>query len=160
MLYAGLMLTADGPKVLEFNCRFGDPETQAVLPRLKSDLLAVMMATAGISAHGTTSSPRADIEWDRHACVGVVVASGGYPGLYNTGHPIHGLDAVDRDALVFHAGTRPGADGKTAETAGGRVLTVAALGHTVADARRKAYHNAARIHFDGAFYRRDIAEGV
>jgi len=154
LLYAGLMLTADGPKVLEFNCRFGDPETQAVLPRLKSDLLAAMMATAGGDLEGAV------IQWDRRACVGIVVASGGYPGLYNTGHPIHGLDAMDHDALVFHAGTRLGADGRTVETAGGRVLTVAALGHSVADARRRAYENAARIHFEGGFYRRDIAQGL
>ena len=154
LLYAGLMLTADGPMVLEFNCRFGDPETQAVLPRLKSDLLATMMATAQGDLEGVA------IQWDRHACVGVVVASGSYPGLYNTGHPIHGLDAVDKDALVFHAGTRLAANGRTVETSGGRVLTVAALGHSVADARRKAYNNVARVHFESAFYRRDIAAGV
>ena len=150
MLYAGLMLTADGPTVLEFNCRLGDPETQVILPRLKSDLLDVMMD----SARGRLGG--APIEWDERACVGVVLASDGYPGKYRTGHAISGLDAVDEDAFVFQAGTRWAGD--EVVTDGGRVLTVAALGKDLADARGKAYGNIGRINFDGAFSRGDIAD--
>ncbi len=150
-LYGGLMLTRDGPKVIEFNSRLGDPETQVILPRLKSDLLEVMWATAS----GDVGS--VPLEWDERACVGVAIASGGYPAAYDTGYPIHGLDSVDAGALVFHAGTRESEDGSVV-TNGGRVLTVAALGSTVAEARAGAYANAARIGFTGSFYRSDIAD--
>ena len=150
MLYAGLMLTADGPSVLEFNCRLGDPETQVILPRLKSDLLDVMMDSALGRLGG------APIEWDERACVGVVLASDGYPGKYRTGHTISGLDAVDEDAFVFHAGTRLA--GTEVVTDGGRVLTVAALGRDLADARGTAYDNVGHIAFEGAFSRGDIAD--
>ena len=150
VLYAGLMLTAGGPKVLEFNCRFGDPETQAQLIRLKSDLLDLIEA----AVEGRLD--QADVRWDTRHALCVVMASGGYPGKYATGLPISGLpDAATRDDLaVFHAGTRR--EGDNIVTAGGRVLGVTALGDTLADARRNAYEAADRIHFEGAHCRRDL----
>ncbi len=150
-LYAGLMITGDGPKVIEFNSRLGDPETQVILPRLKSDLLEVMWAA---SSGDVSAVP---LEWDDRACVGVALASGGYPVAYETGYPISGLDSVDADAMVFHAGTKESGDGEVV-TNGGRVLTVAALGPTVAEARAGAYANVPRISFTGSFYRTDIAD--
>ncbi|MDY6906909.1 MAG: phosphoribosylamine--glycine ligase [Chloroflexota bacterium] len=149
VLYAGLMLTAEGPRAMEFNARFGDPETQVMLPRLESDLVEVMLAVldGGLS--------RVPVEWSPRPCVGVVMASGGYPGGYRKGLPIEGLDEVDGDVLVFHAGTREAGGGVV--TDGGRVLTVVASGETMAQAREKAYANVARIHFEGCHYRRDIA---
>ena len=150
-LYGGLILTRDGPKVIEFNCRLGDPETQVILPRLKSDLLEIMWAAASGDVDAVT------LEWDERACVGVVIASGGYPAAYDTGYPIEGLDSVDPGALVFHAGTKESGDGAVV-TNGGRVVTVAALGSTVAEARAEAYANAVRISFTGSFYRNDIAD--
>ena len=152
ILYAGLILTADGPQVIEFNCRFGDPETQVVLPLLDADLLALCDATA----HGRLAEVAPSIRWHSGACVGVVLASGGYPGAYPTGLPITGLDAVDADALVFHAGTKHDDAGHVV-TSGGRVLTVAAVAPTLHEARDRAYANAERIHFEGVQYRRDIA---
>ena len=153
VLYAGLMLTAEGPKVVEFNCRMGDPEAQVLLPRLKTDLLEVMI--------GAAQGDLADVslEWDRRACVGVVIASGGYPDSYRTGFPITGLDTVDGDVNVFHAGTKMAgsAEDKRVLTDGGRVLTVVAQGETLEAARNKAYSNAGRISFEGSFYRKDIA---
>ena len=149
-LYAGLIATADGPKVIEFNCRMGDPEAQVVLPRLKTDLLEVMISAAEGGLRGVS------LEWDRRPCVGVVVASGGYPEKYETGYEVVGLDDVDGDVTVFHAGTRLG-EGGSVVSDGGRVLTVTALGDTLEDARRKAYSNAGRVRFTGAFYRNDIA---
>ena len=150
VLYAGLMLTAGGPKVLEFNCRFGDTETQAQLIRLKSDLLDLIEA----AVEGRLD--QADVRWDTRHALCVVMASGGYPGKYATGLPISGLpDAATRDDLaVFHAGTRR--EGDNIVTAGGRVLGVTALGDTLADARRNAYEAADRIHFEGAHCRRDL----
>lgn len=150
VLYAGLMVTAEGPRVLEFNARFGDPETQVILPRLKTDLLDILLAVVNTELHQLT------IEWSADACVGVVIASQGYPGSYRTGFPISGLDSLDKNVLVFHAGTRLGEDGKV-YTAGGRVLTITATGKTVADARRKVYENLPRITFEGCYYRKDIA---
>ncbi len=150
VLYAGLMVTADGPKVLEFNARFGDPETQVILPRLKTDLVDILLAVLNAELDRLT------IEWSPDACVGVVMASQGYPGNYKTGFPISGLDGVDRNILVFHAGTRFGEDGKI-YTAGGRVLTVTATGKTISDARDKVYQNLPRITFEGCYYRKDIA---
>jgi phosphoribosylamine--glycine ligase len=150
-LYAGLMITRDGPKVVEFNCRFGDPECQVVIPRLGADLLPLLDAVArgaGVPAH---------VRWKPEASVCVVMASGGYPGAYETGRPIAGV--ADAEALpgvrVFHAGTarRDGA----LVTAGGRVLGVQALGPDVRAAVETAYAAAARIRFEGAHYRRDIA---
>lgn len=153
VIYPGLMVTADGPMVVEFNCRLGDPEAQALLPRLQSDLLEILWAVANNRLH------EARAEWSDEACVGVVLASGGYPGEYATGLPISGLDDVDPDVMIFHAGTRLADDGRTVLTAGGRVLTVAATGPTLAAARAKVYANVERIRFEGMHYRRDIAAG-
>jgi phosphoribosylamine--glycine ligase len=149
-LYAGLMLTAGGPKVLEFNCRFGDPETQAILPLLESDLLELLAAaaTGDLAGVETTVSPR--------CAVTVVLASKGYPESIEVGVEIAGIDEAESlGALVFHAGTalREG----TLLTAGGRVLDVTAVADTHADARAKAYEAVERVHFAGAQFRRDIA---
>ena len=154
VLYAGLMLTETGPKVLEFNCRLGDPEAQVILPLLRTDLLDVALACID----GRLDSLH--IEWDDSACAGVVVASGGYPGDYVKGVPIHGLEDVDEDVLVFHAGTkRTGPEHEPAiVTDGGRVLTVVGRGPALARARERAYDNVARVRFEGAQYRRDIAQ--
>lgn len=163
VLYAGLMLTADGPKVIEFNCRLGDPEAQVVLPRLKTDLLDITMRIAqgsGVGVNGPLGR-MLKIEWDLRPCVGVVIASGGYPGRYDIGFPIEGLDELDDDITVFHAGTRllqqEGKADAEVVTDGGRVLTVTALGPTLKEARRRVYANVGRIHFKGSFYRKDIA---
>ena len=149
VLYPGLMIGDDGPQVIEFNCRFGDPETQVLLPRLESDLLDVLWAVANNRLH------EIELRWSDEACVAVVLASGGYPDAYETGFPIDGLAEIDPDVLVFQAGTRRRDDG-TLVTAGGRVLTVAAAGATLAEAREKAYRNVERIRFQGRHYRRDI----
>jgi phosphoribosylamine--glycine ligase len=149
LLYAGLALTSAGPKVIEFNCRFGDPETQVVVPRLTSDLAGLLVAACD------GSLDRAELTWDPRACVTVVLASGGYPGAYRTGLPIEGLDAAG-DGMVFHAGTALDDDGRVV-TAGGRVLAVSALGADVAEARALAYDAAGRIRFEGAYLRGDIA---
>ncbi|MFH1088099.1 MAG: phosphoribosylamine--glycine ligase, partial [Chloroflexota bacterium] len=151
VLYAGLMVSPDGIRTLEFNARFGDPETQVTLPLLKSDIVEVFLA----AIEGRLDKLR--IDWYDSACVGVVIASAGYPGDYRTGFPIAGLDNLDRDVLVFHAGTRLGEDGKSVHTGGGRVLNVVATGKTLAEAREKVYSNIGRISFEGAYYRRDIA---
>jgi phosphoribosylamine--glycine ligase len=148
VLYAGLMLTEEGPKALEFNARFGDPESQVMIPLLRSDLVDIMLAVID------ERLDRIEIEWRDEACVGVVMASGGYPGSYKSGCPIDGLDEVDGDVLVFHAGTKA-SDG-IIYTDGGRVLTVAATGSTIAEARAKVYSNIPRIHFEGCHYRKDI----
>jgi len=150
VLYPGLMMTANGPKVLEFNCRFGDPETQVLLPRLKSDLLEICWAVVNNRLHEVA------IEWSSDACVGVVLASGGYPDDYQTGFPIYGLASVEPDVLVFHAGTSLADDGAVV-TAGGRVLTVVATGPTLTEARAKAYRNIQHLHFSRCHYRKDIA---
>jgi phosphoribosylamine--glycine ligase len=149
-LYAGLMIDAAGnPKVLEFNCRFGDPETQPVLMRLRSDIVELCLA----SFDGSLTATAAD--WDLQAAVGVVMASAGYPGPYAKGAVIEGLDqALSADTKIFQAGTRP-QNGKIV-TDGGRVLCVAALGDTVTEARDKAYAAARNISWAGAFYRTDI----
>ncbi len=149
ILYLGMMLTSDGPKVLEFNCRLGDPETQVILPRLKSDLAEILHATA----RGELEDQQ--IEWDDRACVGVVTASGGYPGAYTTGHSIDGITEVGHEAIVFHAGTRLAND--QVLTDGGRILTVSAIAGTMDEARTLAYDNIKRISFKGGFYRTDIA---
>jgi len=151
ILYAGLMLTSDGVRVLEFNVRFGDPETQAVLPRLRSDLLDVL-------SHACDPGGLAgvELEWDPRAAVTLVLASAGYPESPRTGDPISGLDAVAPGIEVTHAGTRRREDG-TIVTAGGRVLNVTALGDDVAAARAAAYAAADKIQFDGRQLRLDIA---
>lgn len=153
LLYPGLIITSEGARVLEFNCRFGDPETQALLPRMKSDLLPLLEATID----GNIS--KCAIEWDTRAAVTVVLASGGYPGKYETGKTISGLDdaANVEDVQIFHAGTK-GADSEV-KTAGGRVLAVTALGSTLEVARARAYEAVSRIHFENCHYRRDIALG-
>jgi len=148
-LFSGLMLTDAGPKVVEFNCRFGDPETEVILPRLKGDLLPILHAAATSSLEGI------EIVWDPRPCVAVVLASGGYPGPYRTGLPIHGLSDLPPDVIVFHAGTR--LEGGQVVTAGGRVLTVVALGETIAAARARAYEGVRCLAFDEAQYRTDIA---
>ena len=152
VLFAGLMLTDDGPKVLEFNCRFGDPEAQVVLPRLASDPAELFRACAT----GLLQDRR--IRWRDEPAVSVVVASGGYPGPYEVGLPIEGLDAAGamEGVTVFHAGTAFG-DGGRVVTAGGRVLDVTATGSTLREARDRAYRAAASIRFEGARYRSDIA---
>jgi phosphoribosylamine--glycine ligase len=151
-LYAGLMLTKDGPKVLEYNCRFGDPETQVILPRLQSDLLPLLLACAGA---GDEKLSDVSCQWVSQAAVCVVMASQGYPGDYRKGDVISGLDAAAQTgAVVFHAGTKS-VDDKIA-TSGGRVLGVTALGDDFSDARRACYAAIEEIHFDGAYYRRDI----
>ena len=152
LLYAGLMLTDDGPKVLEFNCRFGDPETEAVVPRLRTDLAELLLACA------TDRLADVKVDWLDEAAVTVVLASGGYPGAYATGAEIVGLPeaAALESVSVFHAGTTQRDD--RVVTAGGRVLAVSALGPTLDDARARAYEACGRLSFDGMQYRRDIAE--
>ena len=151
VLFAGLMLTTDGPKTLEFNCRFGDPETEALMPRLDGDLGELL----GACADGDLSTVRPRFRGD--AAVTIVLASGGYPGSYRTGFPIEGLDEADRvpDVTVFHAGTAL-RDG-TVVSAGGRVLAVSAVGRSLAEARVRAEQACDRISFDGMHRRRDIA---
>lgn len=151
LLYAGLMIDDGALNVLEFNARFGDPETQAVLPLLNGDLLPVLEASARGKA-----LPRDAISHSGKAVVSIAIVSGGYPGSYETGKLIHGLDAVDDSIDVFHAGTALDDDGRTV-TAGGRVLAVTAVADTLAEARGIAYDNVRRITFDGSFYRTDIA---
>jgi phosphoribosylamine--glycine ligase len=149
VIYAGLMITRDGPRVIEFNARFGDPETQVTLPLLEGDFAATCAAVA----QGTLNSVAVRVA--PGAAVGVVLASGGYPGAYTTGYPIAGLDALPPGALAFHAGTRATDDG-TLVTAGGRVLTLVGLGDDLAGARERAYAAVARVSFAGAHYRHDI----
>ncbi len=150
VLYAGLMLTSDGPKVLEFNARLGDPETQVILPRLKSNLLSFCLAASEQRLAGT------GIDWRPEAACGVVLASSGYPDKYETGFPISGLDQLPPDLLAFHAGTRRTENGQIV-TSGGRVITLVALGQSVAAARARVYQEIDRIQFQGQRYRRDIA---
>jgi phosphoribosylamine---glycine ligase len=152
-LYAGLMLTADGPRVLEFNARFGDPEAQVILPLLGESALALFTACArGEVEAGIAAAARG-------AAVGVVAAAAGYPGEVRRGDPITGIETLDPDVLCFHAGTRRDADG-TLRTSGGRVLCVTALGPDLDAARARAYGNLARVHFDGMQSRRDIGRPV
>lgn len=153
VLYVGLMLTPSGPKVLEYNCRFGDPETQTMMPRLASDIVPLLSA----AAHGDLSLVRLD--WKRESSVSVTLTSQGYPGTFQKGKKILGLEAFGgrNDVLVFHAGTRTGPGGET-RTAGGRVLNVVATGATTEIARTRAYEAVKRISFPGMHYRKDIAE--
>jgi phosphoribosylamine---glycine ligase len=150
VLYAGLMLTANGPRVLEFNCRFGDPETQPLMMRFQSDLLEVMLAVAD----GTLD--KVDIKWDPRPCLSVVASSKGYPGKYPKDLEITGIAQADamEGVKVFHSGTKR--EGGKVLTDGGRVLSVTALGNTIADAQKRAYEAMQKIHFDGMHYRRDI----
>jgi len=152
VLYAGLMMTSGGPRVLEFNVRFGDPETQPILMRLKSDLLEVFLAVCDGCLDKIT------LEWDPRPAVCVVMSSGGYPGDYAKGKVIKGIADADTldDVKVFHAGTS--FSGDQVITNGGRVLGVTAMGETVAQAKQRAYEAVDRIQFDGAYWRKDIAD--
>ena len=148
-LYAGIMVTPDGtPKVLEYNVRFGDPETQPIMMRLQSDLVALCEAALDKRLDQVSA------EWDARAALGVVMAAGGYPADYRKGDVISGLDVELPDTKVFHAGTKA-VDG-SAQTAGGRVLCVCALGETVAAAQAKAYERVRSIEWPDAYYRTDI----
>jgi phosphoribosylamine--glycine ligase len=149
LLYAGVMITADGPKTIEFNCRFGDPETQVVLPRMHTDLLELMLACTGYNIAGR------EIEWSAEKAVCVVLASEGYPESSSSGDEISGLEDPPSEVFIYHAGTEE-RDGKF-YTAGGRVLNVVGAGGSVMEARARAYAAAERIHFDGMQYRTDIA---
>jgi phosphoribosylamine--glycine ligase len=151
VLYGGLIVSDNKPKVLEFNARFGDPETQVTLPLLKTDLLDIILAVINGNLN------QINVEWSQDACVGVVMASAGYPDSYKTGFPISGLDKLDKDIMVFHAGTRLNSEGQVL-TQEGRVLSVVATGNTIAEAREKVYSNLPRIHFEGCHYRKDIAD--
>jgi phosphoribosylamine--glycine ligase len=151
VLYAGLMMTADGPRVLEFNVRFGDPETQAILPRLRSDLLDLLQAAARPGGLGGV-----DAQWHPETAVTIVLASAGYPEGSSSGNVIQGLEQIPAEVFVTHAGTARGADGAVL-TAGGRVLSVTAVGPSPAASRTDAYAAADMIQFDGRQMRRDIA---
>jgi phosphoribosylamine--glycine ligase len=152
VLYAGLMITSAGPRVLEFNVRFGDPEAQPILMRLKSDLLEVLLAVCDSRLDEIT------LKWDSRPAVCVVMVSKGYPDDYETGKKITGLDEAEKleDVVVFHAGTKT-QDGDIVSN-GGRVLGVTALGRHIADAKTRAYEAVNKIKFDGANFRRDIAD--
>lgn len=151
VLYAGLMLTKNGPSVLEYNCRFGDPETQAILPRLKSDLLPFFLEIA------EGRFPQKSLEWDERSSLNVVLASAGYPETYEKGCIISGLELVSmrEDLFIFHAGTSRNDRGELV-TSGGRVLSVTALGETLRAAQEKAYQAVCQIRFEGAQFRKDI----
>jgi phosphoribosylamine--glycine ligase len=152
VIYIGLMITSSGPMVLEFNVRFGDPEAQVILTRMKSDIVPIMLATI------TGELDKVDLDWYSQASVCVVMASGGYPGSYDNGKQITGLDSLknQKDISVFHAGTKS-ADGKII-TNGGRVLNIVACGEDIEAAQKKVYEAVSKISFDGAHYRRDIAD--
>jgi phosphoribosylamine--glycine ligase len=160
VLYAGIMLTKTGPKVLEFNVRFGDPETQAIIPRLSSDLVEGILATSSGALSKFLKS--GGFKWDSRACVSVVCASGGYPGDFQKDKPIFGLEEAEaiKDIIVFHAGTKrlPQSSKSTSDfvTSGGRVLGVTALGSTIKESIEKAYKAVGKISFEGMQYRRDI----
>jgi phosphoribosylamine--glycine ligase len=150
VLFAGLMLTESGPKVLEFNARFGDPETESMLPLLEGDLLPALVAAAGGDLEGVEVGLTSD------AAVTVVLAAGGYPEQSDAGTPLEGIEDAERTgALVFHAGTAR--HGERIVTNGGRILAVTGVAPTLAEARERAYAGCARIRFDGMQYRRDIA---
>ena len=150
VLYAGLMLTDDGPKLLEFNCRFGDPEAQVILPLLETDLVSTLI--------DVLDGNEPPLIWRREFAACVVLASRGYPARHQTGMPILGLDAVPEDVLVFHAGTRR--DGGSLVTAGGRVLNLVGRGSTLTAAVERAYEGASRVEFEGKQFRRDIGRQV
>jgi len=154
ILYAGVMLTKDGPQALEFNARFGDPETEAILPRLRSDLLEVMLSASSGQLNKIIKS--GGLSWDPRSCVCVVCASGGYPGDYAKGKVITGLEAAAKlnDVMVFHAGTKKAQD--KILTNGGRVLAVTGLGNTIKEAIEKSYQATGKISFEGMHYRKDI----
>ena len=152
VLYVGLMLTADGPQVIEFNCRFGDPEAQVILPRLRTDIVSAILATTN------NSLTHFDMRWDSRSAVTVVIANQGYPGAYSKGSAIKNIEAADNqnDQFVFHAGTALDASGQLVAS-GGRVLAVTGLADSAAAARARAYDAVAKIDWPEGFYRRDIA---
>lgn len=152
VLYAGLMITDSGPKVIEFNCRYGDPETQVVLPRMRTDIVPVFEACCDGTLDQVT------LEWHDGACVSVVMASGGYPGSYEKGKAITGIDTAEAEdgVTVFHAGTKM--DGETLVTNGGRVLNVTAQGPDIAQTIAKAYDAVDKVSFDEAHFRNDIGK--
>jgi phosphoribosylamine--glycine ligase len=150
VLYCGLMLTSAGPRVIEFNARFGDPEAQLIMPRLENDLIDVIDSVVD----GNVGS--LDLRWSDDHAVGVVLASGGYPGSYKTGLPVLGLGSLPNETMAFHAGTA--LDAGNVVTSGGRVLTAVGRGQTIAEARARAYQAADAITFDGAYQRSDIAD--
>jgi len=152
ILYVGLMLTDSGPQVIEFNCRFGDPEAQVILPRLRTDIVSAMLATIN------NSLGHFDMRWDSRHAVTVVMANQGYPGAYKKGSVIKNIEAADNqtDQLVFHAGTASDANGQLTAV-GGRVLAVTGLGDSQDAARATAYEAVAKIEWPEGFYRRDIA---
>ena len=154
ILYGGIIVTADGPKVIEFNCRMGDPETQVVLPLIKTDLVDIIEAVCNGSVADL------DIELDDRAATCVVMSSGGYPEAYETGFPISGIDRAEAsgDVIVFHAGTGR-KDGQLV-TNGGRVLGVTAIGDTIKSSINRAYEAVDKIDFDSAYFRRDIGHRV
>ncbi|MDP9238384.1 MAG: phosphoribosylamine--glycine ligase [Chloroflexota bacterium] len=149
ILYPGIFVTQEGPRVIEFNARFGDPEAETLLLLLDGDLLEIMLAVTD------RTLDKVDVRWSSDACVTVMLASEGYPGAYEIGKQIEGLDDVDEDVVVFHAGTKHDDSGHIV-TNGGRVLAITARGASIADARAKAYSNVERIRFDGIHYRTDI----
>ena len=152
VLFVGLMLTGGGPKVLEYNARFGDPETQVILPRLENDLMELLLAVTDGGLH------KQALRWRPEASVCVVMAAQGYPGAIRKGDPIAGLEraAARADTLVFHAGTSLAPDGRATLTAGGRVLGVTALGADIGEAARKAYEAVGDLSWPGAHWRTDI----
>jgi phosphoribosylamine--glycine ligase len=152
VIYVGVMLTKGGPMVLEYNARFGDPETQAILPRMESDIVDIMLAVVDKKMN------KAGIEWNKKACVCVVMASGGYPGSFEKDKEIAGLDKAKtlKDTMVFHAGTK--LEGGKVVTSGGRVLGVTALGDGIRNAMDNAYNAVKLINFEGAHYRNDIGK--
>ena len=152
-LFAGMMITKDGPKVIEFNCRLGDPETQVLLPLLKSDLLDVAVACA----NGTLKT--SDVEWSTDASVAIVVASGGYPNSYSTGHKISGIGNLDGKTKIFHAGTTTNPEGDIV-TNGGRVLSINAVSENMELAKSTAYADARKIFFKDIYMRNDIAKDI
>jgi phosphoribosylamine--glycine ligase len=151
VLFIGLMIENNQAKVLEYNTRFGDPETEVILPRLKSDLVDIMLKCI----EGNLSED--DLQWKDDKCVTVVLASGGYPENYEKGKEVKGLNAADSDIIIFHGGTKL-SEGKTV-TDGGRVLAITSTGSTIEEARTKVYKNISKIHFEKMEFRKDIAVG-
>ncbi|MFW3146511.1 MAG: phosphoribosylamine--glycine ligase [Thermoplasmatota archaeon] len=153
ILYAGLMITEEGPKVIEFNCRFGDPEAQAVIPRMATDFIKPLLACCD------GNLDKVKFRWSRNSCVCVVMASGGYPGSYKKGHLIEGLDKLEKmdNVVAFHAGTTWGENG-TVLTSGGRVLGITALGPNIKETIKLAYKGVKKVEFRDAFYRKDIGK--
>ncbi|NMA87187.1 MAG: phosphoribosylamine--glycine ligase [Tissierellia bacterium] len=150
IIFIGLMITKEGPKVLEFNCRFGDPETEVLIPRLEADLVDILQKTIDGNLR------KEDLIWTEKTCVTVVATSDGYPLEYEKGKEINGLEDLDKDIILFHNGTKK--TGDKIYTNGGRVLSITALGDTLEEARKKVYDNIKKIEFDGIYYRKDIGE--